>query len=179
MPEELSVANIHFLHFDAAGARARRATVAVIYEDAYAARIASGVPFAAAEAFMERFDSHASDPLLDFVVAQADGKPVGQAWGMPVMPTIASAAGDGERVFALCEIMVRRAWTGQGIAHSLHDELLANRPERFAQLYVRPENIDAYRAYIRWGWEKAGQTRPNLPDAPVFDVLMLRLPVSR
>ena len=173
------MASINFLHFDGAGARAQRDTVAAIYDDAYAARIASGAPFASHEAFMERFDSHASDPLLDFVIAQADGEPVGQAWGMPVTPTIASAAGDGERVFGLCEIMVRRAWTGQGIAHSLHDELLAGRPERLAQLYVRPENTDAYRAYLRWGWVKAGQTRPDLPDAPVFDVLMLRLPISR
>lgn len=172
------MADIQFLRFDAAGARAQRDTVAAIYEDAYAARISSGAPFASPEAFMERFDSHASDPLLDFVIAQADGEPVGQAWGCPVTPTITSAVGDGERVFALCEIMVRQAWTGQGIAHSLHDELLAGRPERFAQLYVRPENTDAYRAYVRWGWVKGGQTRPDLPDAPVFDVLMLRLPVS-
>lgn len=157
------MADIQFLRFDAAGARAQRDTVGAIYEDAYAARISSGVAFASPEAFMERFD---------------DGEPVGQAWGCPVTPTIASAVGDDERVFALCEVMVRQAWTGQGIAHSLHDELLAGRPERFAQLYVRPGNTDAYRAYIKWGWVKAGQTRPNLPDAPVFDVLMLRLPVS-
>jgi hypothetical protein len=36
------VADIQFLRFDAAGARAQRDTVAAIYEDAYAARIASG-----------------------------------------------------------------------------------------------------------------------------------------
>jgi hypothetical protein len=40
-------------------------------------------------------------------------------------------------------------------------------------------NTDAYRAYVRWGWVKGGQTRPDLPDVPVFDVLMLRLPISR
>jgi ribosomal protein S18 acetylase RimI-like enzyme len=173
------VAGIQFLRFDAAGARARRDTVAAVYEDAYAARIASGDPFASPEAFMARFDSHASNPLLDLVIAQADGGPAGQFWGMPVTPAPASRTGEGDRVFALCEIMVRQAWTGQGIAHHLHDELLGTRPERFAQLYVRPANAGAYRAYLRWGWEKTGQTRPDLPDAPVFDVLMLRLPVSR
>jgi|HubBroStandDraft_1064217.scaffolds.fasta_scaffold15654_4 ribosomal protein S18 acetylase RimI-like enzyme len=173
------MANIQFLHFDAVGVRARRDTIAAVYDDAYAARIASGDPFASSEAFMERFDSHASDPLIDLVIAQADGESVGQIWGCPVTPTIAGAVGEGERVFALCEIMVRQAWTGQGLAHSLHDELLAGRPERFAQLYVRPENTGAYRAYLKWGWVKAGQTRPNLLGAPVFDVLMLRLPISR
>jgi ribosomal protein S18 acetylase RimI-like enzyme len=98
-------------------------------------------------------------------------------------PTIASWPGgtvdEGEQVFALCEIMVRQAWTGRGIAHRLHDEILAGRPEQFAELYVRPGNTAAYRAYVKWGWVRAGQTRPNLPDAPVFDVLMLRLPISR
>jgi GNAT superfamily N-acetyltransferase len=173
------VSDIKFQRFDAAGARARRDTVAAIYEDAYAARIASGVPFASTEAFMDRFDSHASDPLLDFVIAQADGEAVGQAWGCPVTPTAGGDVRDGDRVFALCEIMVRQAWTGQGVAHSLHNELLLSRPEQFAQLYVRPENADAYRAYVKWGWEKTGQTQPNLPDAPVFDVLMLRLPITR
>lgn len=90
------MADIQFLRFDAVGARAQRDTVAAIYGDAYAARIESGVPFASPEAFMERFDSHASDPLLAFVIAEADGEAVGQAWGCPVTPTIASAAGEGE-----------------------------------------------------------------------------------
>ncbi len=174
---------IQLLRLNAAGARARRETIAVIHRDAYAVMIDSGDPFESAEAFMERFDSHAKHPSFDLLIAHADSEPVGQVWGFPSRRTIASwpggAMGEGEQVFALCEIMVRQAWTGQGIAHSLHDELLAGRPEQFAELYVRPENTDAYRAYVRWGWVKVGQTRPDLADAPVFDVLMLRLPVSR
>jgi ribosomal protein S18 acetylase RimI-like enzyme len=73
--------------------------------------------------------------------------------------------------------MVRRAWTGQGIAHALHDELLAGRPEQQADLYVLPDNTNAYRAYLKWGWRKVAQTRPDLPGAPMFHVLVLPLPV--
>lgn len=170
---------IQFRHLDAAGARARRDSIAAVYQDAYAARIASGDPFATPKAFMDRFDSHTGHASFDLVIAHADGEPVGQTWGYPLPPTIASwqdgDIADDELVFALCEIMVRQAWAGQGIAHRLHDELLSDRPERFAELYVRPANADAYRAYLRWGWQKVGQTRPDLPGAPVFDVLMLPL----
>jgi ribosomal protein S18 acetylase RimI-like enzyme len=78
-------------------------------------------------------------------------------------------------MFSLAEIMVRKAWTGQGIAHALLDELLSERAEPLAELYVRPDNEVAYRAYRKWGWRKVGETRPDLPDAPRFDVLVLPL----
>jgi ribosomal protein S18 acetylase RimI-like enzyme len=167
---------VRFEHHDAAGARAVAATVSLIHRDAYAAVIASGNPFETSEAFMQRFDSHASHPDLDFVIASSGDEPVGQAWGFPIaQPTI----GDAEPTFALCEIMVRKAWTGQGIAHALHDELLGARNEPQAELYVRPDNTLAYRAYLKWGWRRVGETRPDLPDAPLFDVLILRLPHRR
>jgi hypothetical protein len=88
------------------------------------------------------------------------------------------ASQDVSRTFALAEIMVRKAWTGKGIAHTLHDKLLSARTEPRAELYVRPDNENAYRAYLRWGWRKVGETRPDLPDAPRFDVLVLPLPLA-
>jgi GNAT superfamily N-acetyltransferase len=181
--------DLSFRHHDTRGARAVRETVALIHRDAYADAIASGDPFASHEAFMHRFDAHTAHPSLDLVLAYAGDEPVGQAWGWPE-----SAAGTGlpaettrgtepgfpdeisTRTFALAEIMVRRAWTGQGVAHALHDELLAARTEQQAELYVRPGNVNAYRAYLKWGWRKAGETRPDLPGAPLFDVLVLALP---
>lgn len=75
--------------------------------------------------------------------------------------------------------MVRQDWTGQGFAHALHDELLQRRREKRATLLVRPENTTAYRAYTRWGWHPVGQLRPNWPDAPLMDVLIMPLPVRR
>jgi hypothetical protein len=73
--------------------------------------------------------------------------------------------------------MVRQRWTGQGIAHALHDELLRGRAEQRATLLVDPVNETAYRAYVKWGWRKASQLRPGWPGAPLFDVLMLPLPL--
>lgn len=164
-----------FERHDAAGARNIAETVAFIHRDAYADIIASGNPFETPDAFMQRFQSHTSHPDLDFVIASIGDEPVGQAWGFPIaQPTI----GDAKPTFALCEIMVRKAWTGQGIAHALHDELLAARTEPQAELYVRPENTRAYTAYLKWGWRRVGETRPDLPDAPIFDVLILPLPIA-
>jgi len=168
--------NVRFERHDAAGARARAEKVSFIHRDAYADIIATGDPFETPEAFMERFDNHTSHPGLDFVIAYIGDDPVGQIWGFPITKP---AIGDAKPTFALCEIMVRAAWTGQGIAHALHDELLGARTEPQAELFVRPGNTRAYRAYLKWGWHKVGETRPNLPDAPLFDVLILLLPIAR
>ncbi|HEV2373597.1 MAG TPA: GNAT family N-acetyltransferase [Streptosporangiaceae bacterium] len=170
------VEGVRFEHHDGAGARALSGPVSLVHRDAYGAIIATGDPFESPAAFMERFEGHASHPDLDLVLASIGDEPVGQAWGFPrARPTF----GDARPSFAFCEIMVRKAWTGQGIAHALHDELLGDRSEPQAELYVRPENTRAYRAYLKWGWFKVGETRPDMADAPVFDVLHLSLPIVR
>jgi ribosomal protein S18 acetylase RimI-like enzyme len=166
---------IQFERHDAAGARALADKVSFIHRDAYADIISSGDPFETPDAFMERFKNHSSHQDLDFIIASIGDEPVGQIWGFPIAhPTY----GDAKLTFALCEIMVRKAWTGRGIAHALHDELLAARTEPQAELYVRPDNSRAYRAYLKWGWRRFGETRPDLPDAPLFDVLILPLPIG-
>ncbi len=167
---------VRFERHGAAGARALSETVAFVYRDAYADAITSDDPFETPDAFIQRFDNHTSHPALDFVIAYIGDDPVGQIWGFPIaQPT----TGDAKPTFGLCEIMVRKAWTGQGIAHALHDELLGARSEPQAELFVRPDNTRAYRVYLKWGWRKVGETRPNLPGAPLFDVLILPLPINR
>ena len=96
--------------------------------------------------------------------------------GLDAEPEPGFTIEDGQRTFALSEIMVRQKWTGRGVAHALHDELLSTRPEKRATLLVEPENTVAYRAYTAWGWQKVAQLRPAWPDAPLFDVLILPLP---
>jgi ribosomal protein S18 acetylase RimI-like enzyme len=190
--EGSGVPDLVFPRYDAKAARAIRDVVAMIHRDAYADLIASGGSFESPEAFMQRFDAHTRRPLFDFVLACVDDEPVGQAWGWPEDGTVPCrqadtfegtgtdvAIQDVSRTFALAEIMVRKAWTGKGIAHALHDEILSARTEPTAELYVRPDNENAYRAYRKWGWYKVGETRPDLPDAPRFDVLVLPLPISR
>ncbi len=185
--------HLTFHRYDAKGARARRGIIELIHHDAYRERINSGNPFYTPEAFMRRFDAHTAHPFLDLVIAYVGDEPVGQVWGWPLAkdagarvwkglspePDPGFTDEDGERTFALAEIMVRQAWGGQGIAHALHDELLGTRPEQRAELFVNPDNTRARRAYLNWGWRKVGQIRPELPDAPLFDVLVLQLPITR
>lgn len=181
---------LDFRRYGAGAARAVKDTVEAIYRDAYSEVIASGEQFDSVEAFMERFDAYTSGGRgFDLVIAYAGGEPAGQAFGWPLTPGTAWWDGldaepgpgftdeDGKRTFAFSEIMVRHEYTGQGVAHALHDELLRRRDEQRATLLVEADNPTAYRAYLRWGWRKAGQLRPAWPDAPLFDVLILPLPI--
>jgi len=182
---------LEFQHHNASTAREARDVVQSIYTDARAESIAGGDPFYAVDAFMNRFDAYTDPRNSGFALAVArlpDGTPIGQAWGWPLPPNAAWWTGlltepeggftreTGARTFALSEIMVRRAWTGQGVAHALHDELLRTRPEERATLLVNQTNTRAATAYLRWGWRKTAELRPGWPDAPLMDVLILDLP---
>lgn len=183
--------DLSFQRFDTAGARIQRDTVELIARDAYADDIASGDPFRSLETFMVRFDAYTSRDGFDQVIAYLDGEPVGQAWGWALKPNSAWWHGlhpepepgftveTGTRTFAFSELMVRKRWTGRGIARALHDELLRERRETRATLLVLPDNTTAYRIYTRWGWRKVAQLRPGWPDAPLFDVLILPLPPAQ
>jgi GNAT superfamily N-acetyltransferase len=183
--------SLSFHRFDGAAARDARATVEAVYRGAYWASIEEGDPFNSPAAFMERFDNYASIPGFDLVIAYQDGRPAGQAWGWPLgaanrwweglvsEPEPGFTDEDGTRTFALSEIMVIRDSTGRGVAHALHDQLLGRRAETRATLLAEPGNDSAYRAYLHWGWRKVAQLRPHWPDAPLFDVLTLPLPLSK
>jgi GNAT superfamily N-acetyltransferase len=180
---------LEFRRYDAASASELRQVVADIYTGSYIDAIAHGGPFHSVEAFMTRFDSYVRIEGFDLVAAYHQGKPVGQTWGWPLGADTKWWEGlltetepgftdeDGTRTFALSEIMVREDLTGRGIAHALHDQLLAVRHESRATLLVEPDNTTAYRAYTRWGWQRVAQLRPAWPDAPIWDVLILPLPL--
>ncbi|MEU4310991.1 GNAT family N-acetyltransferase [Nocardia sp. NPDC024068] len=181
-------------HHTAAQAREIRAAVEDIYRRSYIEAIASGDPFDSPEAFMRRFDAYTAPdrlPGFDLVVAYLDGAPAGQTWGWPLRPGAAGwdgvqlddadaaqfTAEDGHRTFALSEIMVCSGHSGRGIARALHDELLRGRPEQRATLLVEPDNERAYARYRKWGWYRVGWLRPGWDDAPIFDALILDLPL--
>jgi hypothetical protein len=73
--------------------------------------------------------------------------------------------------------MVLQNWAGKSIAHALHDQLLLGREEQRATLLVEPDNVHARRAYLHWGWRQVAQLRPGWDHAPLFDVLILPLPL--
>ena len=191
MTTNRELASVTFRRFNAEEARSVRVEVQSIYRDSYTQAIASGDPFDSVDAFMTRFESYTSSPVFDLVMAYRDGEAVGQTWGWPLSPSATSGwwAGlleepepgftreTGTRTFALSEIMVCEPYAGQGIAHALHDELLAGRHEGRATLLVEPENTRARRAYLHWGWQHVAQLRPGWEHAPLFDVLVLPLPL--
>ena len=126
-----------------------------------------------------------------FVVAEArsGGYLVGYAAGMPLRPATSwwrgltaplpeeITAEHPGRTFALVDLLVRAAWRRQGIARSLHDLVLAGRPEERATVTVRPAATAAQQALRSWGWQRVGRTRdPDDPGSPVSDVLVVSLP---
>jgi ribosomal protein S18 acetylase RimI-like enzyme len=176
---------------DCVKALAGRAEVDDLYLRAYAERVATGDRFAQPDAFMQRFDAYVANPAFDMLVAVRNGRRVGQTWGWPLNaasrwwqglirePEPGFVVENGRRTFALSEIMVDRAQTGQGIARALHDQLLGGRTEERATLLVNPANVRARDTYIRWGWSPVAQLRPSWPGAHLLDVLIRRLPLDK
>jgi GNAT superfamily N-acetyltransferase len=168
----------------AAEAASRRAAVDDLYRRSYVERIARGDEFGQPEAFLRRFDSYVSNPSFTMIVATHTDSWVGQAWGWPLEARsrwwngLETDSGpgftreDGHRTFALSEIMVDQHHTGTGIAHALHDRLLADRTEERATLLVNPTNTRARAAYLRWGWTPVGTLRPAWPGASQLEVLI-------
>lgn len=50
------------------------------------------------------------------------------------------------------------------------------RREKRATLLVRNNNTTAQAAYARWKWQKIGTLQP-FPDSPLFDAMILPLPM--
>ena len=176
--------DIEFLRHDVHTAATLRAEVEDLYRRSYVERIARGDEFGRPEAFLRRFDAYVTNPSFDMIVAVCDGRWIGQAWGWPLTATSRwwhglrtgedanFAREDGRRTFALSEIMVDQDHTGRGVAHALHDHLLAERPEERATLLVNPANTTARRAYERWGWTQIGTLKPSWPGAAELDVMI-------
>lgn len=177
-----------FQQLDAASAREASTVIENLYVRSHQEAIDSGDSFRTTDVFMDRFDHYANIPGFSLVIASEAGEPIGLTWGWPLRngttwwDGLLTDLGDdytkenGLRTFALSEIMVASEWMGRGVAHALHDELLASRKELRATLLVAPDNERAYTAYKRWGWRCVGQLRPRWSDAPTFDVLMHDLP---
>lgn len=185
---DLGSDDVTFLRYTAAEAVRLRSTIEVVYSTAYIEAIASGHSFDTVRAFMSRFDVYVANPDFDLIVAYDGHRPIGQSWGWPLVegtawwtgldsePEPGFAQEDGHRTFALSEIMVATDWTGRGVARNLHDRLLSSRPEVRATLLVEPDNETARRAYLHWGWRKAGELRPGWENAPTFEVFIKPLP---
>jgi len=112
-------------------------------------------------------------------VAFDGGEAVGYAYGAPLPENAAWWRGvveplsgeetqeDGQRTPALFEIMVRGSWRGTGLAHRIHEELLAGRDEERVTLLVEPEHPKVKALYEEWGYRHIGDQQP-FPDAPLY-----------
>ena len=141
--------------------------------------------------FADRFRVLRRQPGFVLAEARHGGYLVGYAFGMPLRPSTSwwrqlttplpdeITAEHPGRTFALVELLVRASWRRQGIAETLHDLILADRPEERATLTVRPTATPAQHALRKWGWRKVARTRDDGPGSPVSDVLIISLPAKR
>jgi GNAT superfamily N-acetyltransferase len=140
--------------------------------------------------FADRFRVHRRQPGFVLAEARHGGYLVGFGYGMPLRPSTSwwrdvttplpddVTAEHPGRTFALVELVVRAPWRRQGIAGTLHDLLLRNRPEERATLTVAPAAGPAQQAFRTWGWRKVARTRALQPGAPACDVFVLALPAG-
>jgi GNAT superfamily N-acetyltransferase len=157
------------------------------------AEICTAAPYGRADdpaGFGRRLTVQFRQPGFALAEARHGDYLVGYASGMPLRPStswwrnLTTAAPDDltaehpGRTFAVADLLVRAPWRRQGIARSLHDLLLAGRPEERATAVVLSAATPALRALGSWGWTRVARTRDPDPGAPVCDILLVPLPVS-
>jgi ribosomal protein S18 acetylase RimI-like enzyme len=181
----MDASGITFELLDGTRAAAHTQEFQALHAEVYAAPPYSRADDAAR--FAERFAVQCRQPGFVLAEARHGGYLVGYACGMPLrtstswwrqltapLPGDITAERPG-RTFALVELLVRPSWRRQGIAQTLHDLILAGRPEERATLTVLPAAGPAQNAFRKWGWRKVARTRDSDPDAPVSDVLLTEL----
>jgi ribosomal protein S18 acetylase RimI-like enzyme len=143
------------------------------------------------DGFARRFRVQRRQPGFVLAEARHGGYLVGYAFGVPLRPSTSwwrqlttplpdeVTTEHPGRTFALVELAVRPSWRRQGIAATLHDLILEDRPEERATLTVPPTAAAAQQAFRTWGWRKVARTRDGGPGAPVSDVLITTLPMHR
>ncbi|MDG4759852.1 GNAT family N-acetyltransferase [Micromonospora sp. WMMD710] len=158
--------------------------------DLYLAVYSDGDEFHSEDRYRRQLDLHMQRAGWELVTARVHGILAGYIYGFPLPaqtrwwdgihePVPAGFTDeDGTRTFAISELLVHPARRRQGIAATLHTELVAVRTEPRTILLVRPENAAAQRAYQSWGWTKVTELQPNWEKAPIFDVLV-RAPAHR
>ena len=141
--------------------------------------------------FADRFRVQRRQPGFVLAEARHGGYLVGYAAGMPLRPStswwrdltaplpVDVITEHPGRTFALVELVVRASWRRQGIGQTLHNLILADRPEERATLTVLPTATPAQNAFATWGWRKIARTRDPGPGSSVSDVLVTALPGGR
>jgi GNAT superfamily N-acetyltransferase len=152
-----------------------------VYAEVYADQLDD--PFFTVDRYSERLTSHSSRNGWEAVIGYDGDEPVGYAYAAPLQPgarwwthQLKPLPADfteetGVRTLALFEIMVRRPWRGTGVAHTIHQELLAHRPEKRVTLLVESLHTGVKRTYESWGYEHIGDQQPFL-DSPLYATMV-------
>ncbi|MCA1671523.1 MAG: GNAT family N-acetyltransferase [Actinobacteria bacterium] len=153
-----------------------------LYREAFGHEIDK--PFWSVERYSQRIKRHATMSGFSAVVAYANERPMGFAYGITLPATTRWWATiqppltdptftheDGRRTFALFEIIVKPEHQGQGIGQRIHDELLSKRSEQRITIATHHGNTHARNTYTRWGYHHIG-TRQPAPPAPLLDVFL-------
>jgi GNAT superfamily N-acetyltransferase len=171
-------------HYRRADFERIRQQLLAVYAEVYADEAVTD-PFFSLPRFAHRLDGHAAHPMWSCAVGEISGQVVGYAYGRPdseaewrEMTTVESPEvceyGLGGAMFGLCEIMVRHPWRGAGVARTIHDDLMRERPEPRASLLVEHEHPRVRATYERWGYRAVATSRP-FHDSPLYDAMVLDL----
>ena len=175
--------------YDAHGAKKLLDSVIIpVYEDVYAEEIKSN-PFYSVERFLSRFKSYVAAPGFALCTARNEsGETLGYMFGYSLGPggrwwngllskvPEGFTSEDGQRTWAVNEVMVLGKARRLGVATALHNELLGSRKESRATLLVDPENAPAQAAYLSWGWTVVASLQP-FPDSPKYLSMVRSLPL--
>ncbi|MFI5496706.1 GNAT family N-acetyltransferase [Actinoplanes sp. NPDC051859] len=152
-----------------------------IYVEVYSDQLDD--PFFSAPRYRERLEGYSSRSGFSVALGYVDSNiigyalgytlPAGSGWWSGLRSRVPSdiTAENGNRTFALNEIMVLEQWRRRHYARELHDALLADRSEERATLLVLPGNTPACKAYKAWNWHKLGELKP-FNDSPVYDAMI-------
>jgi len=152
---------------------------------------ADGGEFHSEDRYRRQLAGHMQREGWDLVTATVGDELAGYIYGFPLPAQTMWWAGihepvptgftdeDGKRTFAISELMVAPDRRRQGIAKTLHDELLADRNEERATLLADPDNAPAQAAYRNWGWQTVTRLRPGWEHAPTYDVLVKQISPGR
>ena len=181
----MSTPGLTFQLLDGSQAAAHTDELQVLHAEVYADPPYQRDPDAAL--FADRFRVQCRQPGFVLAEARHGGYRVGYASGMPLRPSTSwwrnlttplagqITAEHPGRTFALVELLVRASWRRQGIAQTLHDLILAGRPEERATVTVLPAATPAQNAFASWGWRKVARTRDPRPGSPISDLLVIAL----
>ncbi|MEE3919837.1 GNAT family N-acetyltransferase [Micromonospora sp. BRA006-A] len=145
----LVLENLRLRHQTAAEADGLVEQLVDVYLDAHAD---DGPRYTAAR-YEQQLAAHMPREGWELVAARVDDDLVGYAYGFPLGSDSHWWDGihepvpdgftdeDGQRTYAVCELLVRRSWQRRGIARALHDRLLSTRREEGPRCSYDPTTL--------------------------------------